>query len=100
MAGSVTEAWSDDESSGGRSVTGVHGVQQENSKSVTKGMASSVHGLLSCNLGHGKLITNLLINPFVNGLRLVSENYIVNSKTVCSGNSLNRPSQVTRTESL
>ena len=50
MAGSVTEAWSPDESSGGRSVTGVYVVKV---------------------LGHGELITKLLINPFVKGLRLV-----------------------------
>ena len=31
-------------------------------------------------LGHGKLITKLLINPFVNGLRLV---YYINSRILC-----------------
>ena len=31
-----------------------------------------LHGLLECTLGHGKVITKLMINPFVNGLRLVS----------------------------
>ena len=35
MAGSVTEAWSHDESSGGRSVTGMHGSVMGNHKSVT-----------------------------------------------------------------
>ena len=34
-------------------------------------MASSVHGLLEYILGNRKLITKLLIDPFVNGLRLV-----------------------------
>ena len=43
-------------------------------------MALSVHGLLQCILGHGKLITKLLINPFVNGLRLV---YYINTRTPC-----------------
>ena len=38
MAGSVTEAQSHDENSGGRSVTGVHGGVTGNSKSVTGGM--------------------------------------------------------------
>ena len=56
MAGSVTEAWRHDEGSGGRSVTGVHG---------------GCNGKIVKVLGHEKLITKLLINPFVNGLRLV-----------------------------
>ena len=34
-------------------------------------MALSVHALLECILGHGKLVTKLLTNPFVNGLRVV-----------------------------
>ena len=37
-------------------------------------MALLVHGLLERVLGHGKLITKLLIDPFVNGLRLVVNN--------------------------
>ena len=61
-----------DKNSGGRNVTGVDGGVTGNSKSITGGMASSVHILLECILGHGKLITKLLINPFVNGLWLVS----------------------------
>ena len=48
---SVTGAWN---------ATSRHGV-------VTGGMASSVHSLLQCILWHGKLITKLLLNPFVNG---------------------------------
>ena len=37
-------------------------------------MASSVHSLLECILGHKKLITKLMINTYLNGLRLVGNN--------------------------
>ena len=34
-------------------------------------MEAWLHGLLECVFGYEKVITKLMINPFVNGLRLV-----------------------------
>ena len=60
-------------------------------------MASSVHGLLQSTFGHGKLITKLLINPFVNGLRLVNE-IIFNSLYFVYGPGLTSDEHRVRTE--
>ena len=40
-------------------------------RSAMGGMVLSVVGLLECILGNGKLNAKLVINPLVNGLRLV-----------------------------
>ena len=32
-----------------------------------------LHGFLECILGHGKIITKLMINPFVSRILLVTE---------------------------
>ena len=48
------------------------------------GMASSVHGLLDCILGHGKPITKLMICTFVNGLRLVQHLFSNLQRTLSS----------------
>ena len=80
MAGSVIEARSHDEGKGGRSVTGMHrsvtGKEQKSNR--WHGNAMSRHRSVMgawlygyCILGHGKVVTKLLINPFMNGLWLV-----------------------------
>ena len=79
MAGSVTEAQSHDadiwvectarECNRGKEEKWewVHG----NTSRRTGATGAWLHGLLECGLGHGKVITKLMINPFVNGIRLV-----------------------------
>ena len=94
MARSVTEALSHDESSGRRYVTEVHWSLMGNNKSVTawgNGRARSrhrsvtwawLHNLLECILGHGKLITTLMNNTFMNRLY----KYICYAIRTCSCN--------------
>ena len=76
----VTEAQSHNKGRGGETVTGVRGnVMGIQNKHVTEDMEKSGHRSIRGGkdsqftrlFGHGNIITNYMINPFMNGLRLV-----------------------------